>query len=196
VAVRRRALDSTVRRSADIHSLVSVVLLIPFALGACGIEAESNQREPRSSDSAPTSAVTGTAGASRTSTVPPLAEEPSTVRIRLTIGDRSATLTLLDNATARDFASLLPVTLNIHDHLQREKAGSLPQALVSGSAQSTYRVGDVGYWSPSNDLAIYYDHDGQTIPSPGIVMIGTVDSGLEVIASPEDPVQLTIEAID
>jgi hypothetical protein len=99
------------------------------------------------------------------------------VRIRLTIGgDRSATVTLLDNATARDVASLLPVTLNMHDHLRREKAGSLPRAIASGRPQSTYRVGDVGYWSPSNDLAIYYDHDGQTIPSPGIVMIGTVDS--------------------
>ncbi|MGH9025769.1 MAG: cyclophilin-like fold protein [Acidimicrobiia bacterium] len=118
------------------------------------------------------------------------------MRIRLTNGDQSATVTLLDNATARDFASLLPFTLTMHDLFGREKAGPLPRALASdGEPQSTYRVGDVGYWSPSNDLAIYYDDDGETIPSPGIIMIGTVDSGLDVIASVDDSFQLTIDAV-
>jgi hypothetical protein len=68
------------------------------------------------------------------------------MRIRLTIGDAEATGTLLDNETARDFASLLPVTLDMHDLLGREKPGQLPRRLSEGGEpQFTYEVGDLGY---------------------------------------------------
>ena len=36
------------------------------------------------------------------------------MRVRLTVGDQSATATLADNP-ARDFASLLPLTLTMHN---------------------------------------------------------------------------------
>jgi hypothetical protein len=73
---------------------------------------------------------------------------------------------------------MLPVTISMDDLLGREKAGALPHAVDGGGAQSSYDVGDIGYWSPSHSLAIYYRKDGSTIPSPGIVMMGTIDSGL------------------
>jgi hypothetical protein len=121
----------------------------------------------------------------------------STVRMRLTVGDHTATAALLDNETAHDFASLLPLTLAMHDLFGREKPGQLPRALASGGLpQSTYQVGDLGYWSPSRDLAIFYHHDGQRIPNPGIVIIGRIDSGLDVIASAGGAFHLTIELID
>jgi hypothetical protein len=43
------------------------------------------------------------------------------MRIRLTAGETVLTATLDDNATARDFASLLPLTLQMDDLLTREK---------------------------------------------------------------------------
>lgn len=119
------------------------------------------------------------------------------MRMRLTVGDHTATASLLDNETAHDFASLLPLTLVMHDLFGREKPGQLPRALASGGLpQSTYQVGDLGYWSPSRDLAIFYHHDGQRIPNPGIVIIGRIDSGLDVIASAGGAFHLTIELID
>lgn len=39
------------------------------------------------------------------------------MRLRLTIGDQDVAATLEDDAAARDFASLLPLTLNMHDLL-------------------------------------------------------------------------------
>jgi hypothetical protein len=106
-------------------------------------------------------------------------------RVRLSIGNSETTATLLDNETARDFAALLPVTLDLHDLLDREKPGQLPRALSeAGGHQFTYEVGDVGYSPPSQDVAIFDADDGQrTIPSPGIIFLGRVDSGLDVIAS-------------
>ena len=118
------------------------------------------------------------------------------MRIRLTVDGQTATATLNDTPTARDFASLLPLALNMHDLFGREKPGQLPRPLTSHKGQSTYQLGDLGYWAPSHDLAIFYADDGQTIPIPGIVIIGRIDSGLQVIANAGGSFQLTIEPLD
>lgn len=116
------------------------------------------------------------------------------MRIRLSVGDAVATAALHDNATARDFASLLPLRLRMHDLYGREKAGGLSRALAAGGQpRSTYEAGQLGYWKPSHDLAIYYRNDGERIPAPGIVIIGQVDSGLDAIATAGDDFWLTVE---
>ena len=89
------------------------------------------------------------------------------MRTRLTVGTASATARLYDNATARDFASLLPVSITVHDLGGREKAGTLPREIVGGQGQNDYRAGQIGYWPPSHDLALYYHEDGFSIPKPG-----------------------------
>jgi hypothetical protein len=119
------------------------------------------------------------------------------MKVRLKVGDSTATATLLDNETARDFASLLPVTLDMHDLFGREKAGQLPRPLAeAGGNESSYEVGEIGYWPPEHDVAIYYADDGESIPSPGIIPLGRVDSGLDAIASAGDSFRMTIEPID
>lgn len=113
----------------------------------------------------------------------------------MTVGDQSAIATLADNPTARDFASLLPLTLTMSDLFGLEKPGTLPRALQSGGRPvSTYEVGQLGYWSPGEALAVVYAVEGAgAIPSPGLIPLGTVDTGLEVIADAGDSFQLHIE---
>ena len=118
--------------------------------------------------------------------------EGTLMQIRLRIGDTETTGRLYDNPTARDFASLLPVTIPTHDLGGREIAGTLPRALADGEGQSTYGAGQLGYWAPSRDLAIYYHEDGFRIPSPGIVMIGEVETELD--RSIADATTVTITA--
>ena len=48
---------------------------------------------------------------------------------RITIGERSIEATLADSDAARDFASLLPLTLAMNDLFRREKFATLPRAL-------------------------------------------------------------------
>jgi len=92
-----------------------------------------------------------------------------------------------------DFASPLPLTLDMHDLLGREKPGTLPRPLrPTGEGQGSYEAGDLGYWSPNHDLAIFYRHDGQTIPDPGIVHLGRIQTGLDAIADAGDTFRLTI----
>jgi hypothetical protein len=116
------------------------------------------------------------------------------MRIRLVMNGRAATATLNDTATARDFASLLPLTPDMQDLFGREKAGQLPRQLAAGQGQAAHEVGDLGYWAPTHDLAIYCA-EGQRIPSPGIVIIGRVDAGLDLIADAGDSFQLTVESL-
>jgi len=120
------------------------------------------------------------------------------VRIKLIIGDDVATATLQATAAARDFAAMLPVTIDMHDLFGREKPGRLPRELDIDAAtrEFDYEVGEIAYWPPGNDIAIFYADDGQTIPQPGLVRLGTIDTALDVIASAGNHFQMTIEPLD
>ena len=124
------------------------------------------------------------------------AAQPNTMKIRLTLDNGKAiTATLIDSETTRDFLSLLPLTLTMNDLFGREKFFHLPRAISEGGKRTrTYEVGDVIYWSPGPDVAVYYRHDGQSIPSPGIIAIGKIDSGVEALDVP-GPVRATIELL-
>lgn len=108
-----------------------------------------------------------------------------TMQIRLKVGDQAITATLIGSETTRDFVSLLPLTITMNDLFGREKFGHLPRAISDGAKRvRSYEVGQVIYWSPGPDVAIYYRHDGSSIPSPGIIVIGKVDSGVEALNVP------------
>ncbi|HEX2268371.1 MAG TPA: cyclophilin-like fold protein [Pyrinomonadaceae bacterium] len=118
------------------------------------------------------------------------------MKIRLKVEDKVMTATLSDSKTTRDFVSLLPLTLTMNDLFRREKFANLPRAISEeGKRTHTYEVGQVVYWSPGPDVAIFYRHDGEKIPNPGIIVIGKIDSGvaaLDVAGS----VKVTIELHD
>jgi hypothetical protein len=81
----------------------------------------------------------------------------------------------------------------MNDLFQREKFGKLPKALSKKApATHSYEVGDIAYWSPNHDLAIYYHQDGESIPSPGVIPIAKIEAGAEAFNVP-GLVKVTIE---
>jgi hypothetical protein len=116
--------------------------------------------------------------------------------IRMTVDGKAIDATLADNETARDFASLLPLTLTMSDLFGREKTAQLPRVIsTAGPRSHTYDVGDVILWSPRPSVAIFYRHDGQKIPSPGSILIAKADAGVEALNVP-GAVRVTIERLD
>ena len=110
-------------------------------------------------------------------------QETGQMKIRFKLGGATVTATLLDSKMSRDFLSLLPLTLKMNDLFRREKYGHLPRTISEeGKRTHSYEIGDIAYWPPSSDLAIYYRHDGETIPEPGIIVLGRIDSGVETFA--------------
>jgi hypothetical protein len=109
----------------------------------------------------------------------------SEARLRITIGNRSIQATLADSEAARDFASLLPLTLAMNDLFRREKFATLPRAISErGNRTHEYAVGTIGYWPPGPDVAIFYRQDGERIPDPGLIVIGRIKAGVEAFAVP------------
>ncbi len=112
--------------------------------------------------------------------------------IRITFGDTELTARLHDNATARDLAAQLPMTLAFSDHNNVEKTAPLPRELsLEGAPEGDDpAVGDIGYWSPGGDLVFYYGDVGFW---NGIVRIGEFDGEMDAIGRQSGDFSVTIE---
>jgi len=107
------------------------------------------------------------------------------MKININIGGKTLTATLVDNATARDFVSVLPLSVSMKDLFGREKYGDLPKPLSEkGPRENRYEVGEIAYWSPDHQFAVYYHQDGESIPSPGVIPIAKIDAGVQAFNVP------------
>ncbi|NOK31707.1 hypothetical protein D7W79_14170 [Corallococcus exercitus] len=113
------------------------------------------------------------------------------MKIRLTAGAKVLTATLLDNATARDFAALLPLTLTLTDHAATEKVSDLPRRLSTTGAPSgtAASAGDISYYAPWGNLALFHKDFRH---SPGLIRLGKLDSGVEALRAP-GPLEVKVE---
>jgi len=84
--------------------------------------------------------------------------EESGMKIRLTVGDKALTATLIDSKTTRDFISLLPLTLTLKDYAGTEKVCDLPKRLSTEGAPPGIdpSVGDLTYYAPWVNLSIFF----------------------------------------
>lgn len=115
------------------------------------------------------------------------------MHLKLTVGNTVVTAIIIKSKTSDDFIKLLPFSLRMNDLFGREKYGPLPKSISTDSKPSyRYEVGDIGYWSLGHDLAIYYKHDGETIPGPGIIVVGKILSDMEVL-SVSGPIYVELE---
>ncbi|NTE63849.1 hypothetical protein G6L68_24760 [Agrobacterium fabrum] len=93
----------------------------------------------------------------------------------------NVTAVLADNGAAHALSKMLPLTVEMDDHLRQEKTGNLPDALPEASRQREFSAGTLGLWS-SGDFVIYY-RDGR-VPSPGIVVLGQVEGDVSFFDRP------------
>ena len=111
--------------------------------------------------------------------------QPRSMKLRLGLDGAVVTATLVDNKTSRELASLLPLTLTMNDLFRREKYGRLPRAIsTEGRRSYSFEVGDIAYWSPAHDLAVFYRQDGEAVPTPGIIVVAKLDSGVDAFDVP------------
>jgi hypothetical protein len=107
-------------------------------------------------------------------------QETSTMKIRLTINGTTITASLNDNAAARDFVALLPLTLTLQDYAATEKIAYLPRKVSTAGAPAGFdpSTGDITYYAPWGNLAIFHRDFGY---SEGLVHLGRIDSGIEAL---------------
>ena len=116
------------------------------------------------------------------------------MKIRLTINGKAITATLIDNATSRDLLSLLPITMTLEDYAATEKISYLPRKLSTAGAPagSDPAVGDITYYAPWGNLAIFYEDFGY---SKGLIRLGRIDSGIEALNA-SGALKVTIERVE
>ncbi len=121
------------------------------------------------------------------------APQGRTMKIRLDVNGTIITATLADNATSRDFVSLLPLTLTLTDYAATEKISNLPRKLSTEGAPrgADPSVGDIAYYAPWGSLALFYRDFGY---SNGLIKLGAIDSGIETLGRP-GPLTVRIELL-
>jgi hypothetical protein len=136
------------------------------------------------STDSPTASINTTAPSPSTA-VSPASASTGSVRIVLRFGDEFATATLSDTPAAREFAAMLPLRLKLHDPMGQAKSGPLPRPIDATGGERVFdpAVGEIYYSAPSSTFATFYDDLGQSIPDPGLVRLGTVDTMTDRIAA-------------
>ena len=116
------------------------------------------------------------------------------MQIRLRAEDTVITATLIDSQTTRDFIALLPLALTLEDYAGTEKVSNLPGRLSTEGAPpgSDPSVGDIAYYAPWGNLAIYYKDFGY---SNGLILLGRIDRGMEALTVPGS-LRVTVELAD
>jgi hypothetical protein len=112
-------------------------------------------------------------------------------RVRISSDWGEVTAGLVDNAATRSLVGMLPVTIDMHDHLRQEKTGDLPAPLPEVERQRDFAVGTLGLWN-SDHFVIYY-RSGR-VPSPGIIILGNV-TGDVALFDRSGPVTVRVERI-
>lgn len=108
--------------------------------------------------------------------------------IRISSEWGEVTAILEQNDATQSLIEMLPVTIDMRDHLRQEKTGNLPSALTEVPRQRAFSTGTLGLWS-SNHFVIYYA-EGK-VPSPGIIILGQVSGDVAIFDRP-GPVTVTI----
>lgn len=107
-------------------------------------------------------------------------EGAAITRIYVIVGNESLSATLDDTPAGRDFAALLPLELSLSDYHATEKVADLPRKLNTQSAPASYtpKAGDITYYAPWGNLAIFYKPI-QT--SRGLVRLGAFHGPIDAL---------------
>ncbi|MGD6752006.1 cyclophilin-like fold protein [Streptomyces sp. BH105] len=125
------------------------------------------------------------------STAPTHTARNTAMDIRVTLDGHPVDATLNGSPAARDFAELLPLTLDLEDFHQTERIADLPRKLeTSGAPEPTAaKPGDLAYYAPWGNLALFY-RDGPSA-NADLLILGHLDAEGDRLARAD---RITIEA--
>jgi hypothetical protein len=118
---------------------------------------------------------------------------PTMAQERILISSDWGKLTaeLVDNNAAQALVQMLPLTIEMSDHLRQEKTGNLPSPLPEVERQLDFSTGTLGLWSSDNFVIYYRD---SRVPQPGIILLGRATGDVAIFDRP-GPVTVQIEHV-
>lgn len=108
----------------------------------------------------------------------------TSLKIGITVGSRTITATMEDNAATRDFLSRLPLEVTLSDYSNAEKIFYPSPALTTSEVARgcTPAPGDITIYVPWGNVAIFYKNGSR---SNDLIRIGRIDgNGIEALSIP------------
>ena len=100
------------------------------------------------------------------------------VKIQFEFNGATVVGSLDESAAANEFLAQLPMTVKLEDYGSTEKIAWLPTKLrrADSGASMTPRRGDIAYYAPWGNLAVFYKGYGK---AGGLYILGKIESGKE-----------------
>lgn len=115
--------------------------------------------------------------------------------LTMTVNGQKIEITLYDTPAANRLYEMLPLELNFEDYNNTEKIAYLPEELSTEGEPDSFDpdVGDVCIYAPWGNLSIFYKDFSS---SSGLVSIGHIESGLEIISDMNSDFTVSLEKAD
>ncbi len=101
------------------------------------------------------------------------------MKITISIDGNVFNATLNNSEAAKDFVSLFPLTLSLKDYAGTEKISDLSKRLSTSGSPSgcNASIGDITYYSPWGNLAIFYKSFGY---ASGLIKLGEIEGDMKL----------------
>ncbi|MGP9724463.1 cyclophilin-like fold protein [Corynebacterium sp. AOP40-9SA-29] len=151
-------------------------LVIPALLVSCSgpSDEEGSATPSQSSSSEPTPGLNDSGSTAGDS------DDVTGTVVSLRAGDTEVEVTITeDTPAARDFLSMLPLTLDFEEYAGNEKISYLPRELdYEGTETQILNQGDFLYFIPWGNVGFWYTEDQSNSPDVSLVL-GTYEATLE-----------------
>lgn len=116
-------------------------------------------------------------------------------KLRMIVDGQEISITLYDTPAANALYDMLPLDLNFEDFNGIEKISYLSQELPTEGEPNGCdpEVGDLCLYAPWGNLSIFYQDFRY---SDSLIMLGHIDSGMDVISEMDEDFRLTLERVD
>lgn len=195
-------------KACQVLSVLFLSLCCLLAFTACSSETESVPSQPQRLESGETVSAPSSSGDSQGSSIPeaPLhsSETPRNtpddtpgreeIRIRAVFEGGEVVAVLDDNPTAQSLLEQLPATVRFSDFAGSEKIAYFPEDLSTEGAPAgaAHEKGDVACYGPWGNLVFYY---GAGDYASGVIPMGRIESGLEVLEAMGSDFEATLELV-
>ena len=116
-------------------------------------------------------------------------------KLRMIVDGQEISITLYDTPAANALYDMLPLDLNFEDFNGIEKISYLSQELPTEGEPDGCDpdVGDLCLYAPWGNLSIFYQDFRY---SDSLIMLGHIDSGMDVISEIDEDFRVTLERVD
>lgn len=171
--------------------VLSAVILVMLILSGCAAQSQSERSTEAFSESTEGSSTEMNETETETETKNDMSTEQ---KIKITVGSKTFTATLENNASAKELVERMPFTVNMQELNGNEKYYQFPDSFPSDPRSfDTIKAGDLMLYQ-SDYLVVFYEDHSTTYDYTRLGVIDNADGLAEVLGS--GSAQVTFEVAE